>query len=253
MARSQTKHLLFLDESGGHDMKQVDPNWPVFVLVGLLVGEHYYRQVLSPRVKRLKRAHGLPGEAVLHSRDIRRCEGHFRFLAQSHEAKQAFYQDVNNLMSNLRMRLYSVVIDKRGLQSRFVVPVSPYDISLSQLLSLVCGPPGIPTPWRPNVARIVAESRGRREDKRLQHEYQGFRRSGLGSYGAPDVQDRLPATVRRVFPERVDFVPKSRVVAGLELADLAAYPIGRAVVNKAWNNPAYLVVARRLKELIVFP
>ncbi len=234
-------------------MRQVDPNWPVFALVGLLVGERYYQQVLVPRVKRLKLAHGLPREAVLHSRDIRRCEGHFAFLTQSDEAKQAFYEDMNALMSNLRIRLYSVVIDKRRLQSRFVVSINPYDVSLSQLLSLVCGPPGIPTAWRPNVVRIIAESRGRREDRQLQHEYQAFKRLGLGSYGAPDVQNRLPATVRRVFPQRVDFVPKSHVSAGLELTDLAAYPIGRAVVNNAWDNPAYLVVARKLKELVVFP
>lgn len=253
MARSPTRHLLFLDESGTHDMRRVDPNWPVFVLVGLLVGEKYYQQVLVRRVRQLKLSHGLPTETVLHSRDIRRCEGPFAFLTQSDEVKQAFYEDINRLVSELRIRLYSVVIDKRRLQSRFRVPVNPYDVSLSQLLSLVCGPPGIPTVWRPNVVRIMAESRGRREDKQLQHEYQGFRRSGLGSYGAPAVQDRLPVTVQRVFPQRVDFVVKSRVVAGLELADLAAYPIGRAVVNVAWDNPAYLVVARKLKELVIFP
>jgi len=139
------------------------------------------------------------------------------------------------------------------LRSRFVVPVNPYDVSLSQLLSLICGPPGTPAPWRPNVVKIVAESRGRREDKALQNEYQGFKRSGLGAYGSPGVQDRLPKTVRRVFPERVNFVRKRQVVAGLELADLAAYPIGRAVVNAAWDNPAYSVIALKLKELVIFP
>ncbi len=32
-----TRHLLYIDESGGHDLAHVDSNWPIFVLVGLLV------------------------------------------------------------------------------------------------------------------------------------------------------------------------------------------------------------------------
>jgi len=36
---ARTRYLLFLDESGTHDMKFVDPNFPAFVLAGLLVGE----------------------------------------------------------------------------------------------------------------------------------------------------------------------------------------------------------------------
>jgi hypothetical protein len=234
-------------------MQCVDPNWPVFVLIGLLVGETYYQKTLVPRVKQLKIKHQLAPHTVLHSREIRRCEGDFAFLARFPERKGTFYQDINQLFMTLRIRLFCVVIDKQKLRSRFLVPVSPYDVSLSQLLSLVCGPPGTPSPNRPNVTRIIAESRGRRPDKGLQHEYQRFRRIGLGSYGAPEVQNRKPRTVQRVFPERVDFVRKRKVVAGLELADLAAYPIGRGMVSGNWDNPAYQVVSCKLKELVVFP
>ena len=31
----RTQHLLFLDECGSHDMRTVDPTFPVFVLVAL--------------------------------------------------------------------------------------------------------------------------------------------------------------------------------------------------------------------------
>jgi hypothetical protein len=248
----KARHLLFIDESGTHDMRNVDPRSPVFVLLGLLVGERYYARTLVSRVKRLKRKHGLAGEAVLHSRHIRRWEGEFQFLADP-ERRATFYNDLNELFQTSRFRLYAIVIDKRRLQERFLVPGNPYDISLSQLLSLVCGPPGVPGPWRPNVSRIIAESRGKREDKELQAVYQHYRRTGLHSFGAPEVQSRQPRTVVRLFPSRVDFVRKSRVVAGLELADLAAYPIGRAEINQSWDNPAYLVVADKLRAKVAFP
>ncbi|MBU0617389.1 MAG: DUF3800 domain-containing protein [Planctomycetes bacterium] len=249
---ARTRHHLYIDESGTHDMKHVDPNWPVFVLVGLLVGETYYAKTLVPRVKQLKRCHALPLDAVLHSRDIRRWEGPFGFLKDP-VRRQAFYEDLNVLYGSLRVRLYVVIIRKARLARGYIFVPNPYDVSLGQLLSLVCGPPGTPGPWRPNVVKIVAEKRGKLEDKQLHVEYQLFRKHGLPSYGAPNVQPRRPSTVSRVFPERIDFVRKSRAVSGLELADLAAYPIGRAFVNQDWENPAYLALAPKIRALLPFP
>lgn len=219
----RTRHLLYVDEAGTHDMKHIDSNWPVFVLVGLLVGETYYAKTLVPRIKEFKAAHGLATGVVLHSREIRRWEGPFEFLKDAR------------------------------LANRWLFSPNPYDVSLSQLLSLVCGPPGTPSPWRPNVVKIIAERRGKVEDKQLQAEYQGFRQHGLASYGAASVQTRHRGTVKRVFPSRVDFAAKSKVVAGLELVDLAAYPIGRAFVNRDWENPAYRTLAPKIRALVPYP
>ncbi|MGB9625420.1 MAG: DUF3800 domain-containing protein [Phycisphaerae bacterium] len=246
---SRARYLLFIDESGSHDMTHVDPRWSVFVLLGLLVGETYYQKTLVPQVKSLKRKYAIPEHVAIHSRSIRRWEGKFGFLKDP-AVRQTFYADVNALFLGHRLRLHAVVVDKERLTRRFLIPVSPYDISLSQLLSVACGPPGS---WRPSVARIAAESRGKVEDKQLQTEYQRFRRYGLSSYGAPAVQNRRPTTVRRLFPVRIDFVRKSKIVAGLELADLAAYPIGRAFVDQNWDNPAYRVLAKKLRATVLFP
>lgn len=247
-----TRHLLYIDESGGHDLAHVDPNWPIFVLVGLLVGETYYAKTLVPRVKEFKLRHGLGKDTPLHSRDIRRHEGSFQFLGDS-ELREAFYEDLNRLVGSLRIRLFAVIVRKALLSHTYMFPPNPYYVSLGQMLSLVCGPPGTPTPWRPRVAKIVAERRGKLEDHQLQAEYQRHRQYGLPSYGAPDVIDRRPATVERVFPARIDFVPKPKAVAGLELADLAAYPLGRAYVNQRWDNPAYLALAPKVRALVAFP
>ena len=247
-----TRHLLYIDESGGHDMEHVDPNYPVFVLLGLLVGEKYYARTLVPRVKAVKEQNGLDRGVLLHSSSIRRQEREFAALSDV-SRRNRFYESLNKMFRTSRIRIYAVVIDKRRLKERYILPPDPYDVSLSQLLSLTCGPPGTPTVWRPNVDRIVAESRGRREDKQLQNHYQHFRALGLSSYGADGVQSRRAQTVDRVFPVRIDFVGKSKVVTGLELADLAAYPLGRAYVNKDWSNPAYLAVATKVRGFVAFP
>lgn len=247
-----TKYLLFLDECGSHDLAHVDPKWPLFVLVGLLVGETYYTKTLFRRVRALKARHGLRKDTLLHSREIRRQEGDFSFLGdQGRRAR--FYDDINRLFAGLRVGLYGVVIDKQRLQNLYLIPPNPYDISLSQILSLVCGPPGVLGFRRRNVVRIVAESRGKVEDKQLQAVYQDFRAFGLPSFGSDAVQDRRPKTVQTFFPGRVEFVRKSQVAAGLELTDLAAYPLARAYVNRNWDNPAYRIVAGKLREVVLFP
>jgi hypothetical protein len=249
----RTNYLLFIDECGTHDMRFVDPDFPIFVLVGLLVGELYYAKTLVPRVKQLKRIHLPDPNAHLHSRDIRRCHGAFKFLQNSQERKQRFYETINQLFLMSRFRIFAVAIDKARLLRHSLLPLNPYDVSLSQLLSLVCGPPRGVVASRPLIRRMIAESRGGREDRQLQHEYQGLRRFGFSSYGSSFVQRRKPTTVQQLFPPRIEFATKAHAVTGLELADLAAYPIARAVLADDWSNPAAAVVARKLKALVQFP
>ena len=152
-------------------MKFVDPKFPLFVLVGLLVGEKYYTKILVPRVKRLKKKYLTDPRTILHSREIRRCAGNFAFLKESIATKEQFYSDLNSLISRLRVRVFAIAIDKSRLKSHYIIPLNPYDVSLSQLLSLVCGPPKVIGSNRPVVRQIIAESRGKREDKELQREF----------------------------------------------------------------------------------
>lgn len=146
-----------------------------------------------------------------------------------------------------------MVVDKLALQARFLLPGNPYEVALSQLLGSVCGPPGTAGPWRPDVTRILAESRGKREDKNLQAVYQWYRKTGLRSFGAPGVQARQSRTVVRLFPRRVDFPKKRTTIAGLELCDLAAYPLGRAMVSSRWDDRAYQIISGLLRSCVVFP
>jgi hypothetical protein len=179
----RTNHLLFLDECGTHDLTHVDPQFPVFVLAGVLVGERYCTRSVVPRIQSLKRRHRLGATNVLHSRDIRRCHGPFAYLQDNEERKLALYSDINGLFDGLRFRLVASVIDQRRLLRRFICPVNPYEISISQLLSLTCGAPGTPGPSRPRISQIIAENRGKAPDRLLDAEYSRLRRHGSWNYG----------------------------------------------------------------------
>jgi hypothetical protein len=234
-------------------MEYVDPRFPLFVLLGVLVGRIYYNRRLVCRVQTFKRLHCPNASVVLHSRDIRRRAGEFAFLGESDDTRLAFYEGINELFGGLRIRLFASVIDKRRLRKRFIGVVNPYEISISQLLSLVCGPPGRPGPWRPTVSAVLAEARGKAPDRLLQAEYAKFHRGGLWNYGDRRVQNRRATTVRRLFPERIEFVRKTDGESGLELADLAAYPIARAILNRNWNRPDSRAVGAKLEAMVTFP
>jgi Protein of unknown function (DUF3800) len=249
----RTSYLLFLDESGTHDLKRIDPAFPVFVLLGVLVGERYYEKTLSRRLRELKFAHLDDPFAVLHSSDLRRRQGIFSRFRSDQQGFELFQAAIGELFSRSRMSLFAIVVSKEQLVQRSMFPENPYDISLNLLLSVVLGEAGAIGSRRPLISRIIAESRGRREDRELQTEYQKFRQDGLQNYGLMRVQARAPATVNRLMPDRIEFAGKDRGIQGLELADLAAYPLARAAHRGDWQRRDLQSLLPKIKQLLYFP
>jgi len=46
--------VLYLDESGDHGLRKIDPQYSIFVLGGLIVEESYSQAVMEPRLKAFK-------------------------------------------------------------------------------------------------------------------------------------------------------------------------------------------------------
>lgn len=74
-----SKYQPFLDESGDHGLKTIDPNFPVFVLTGLLFSNASYRGVCK-RVDAFKQKFFGSTGVILHRRDMRKYERGFEIL-----------------------------------------------------------------------------------------------------------------------------------------------------------------------------
>ena len=70
----------------------------------------------------------------------------------------------------------------------------------------------------------MAEARGRREDAQLLREYEEFRQHG-DAY-------RTGEEVRATYPAAMQFRRKDQDIAGLQLADLLAYPQKMDIVQR---------------------
>jgi hypothetical protein len=63
------QYYLFLDESGDHGLAKFDPDFPVFLLCGILVKENYHENIRQS-INALKQSIWGNKFVIFHSKDI---------------------------------------------------------------------------------------------------------------------------------------------------------------------------------------
>jgi len=213
------KYHFFLDETGDHGLTFIDDNFPIFLLAGCLFEDSDYMK-LSKEINKFKQEFFNTIEVVLHSRDIRKCDGAFQILFDL-EIKKRFYEQLNKIISDAKFTIIAVAINKKKHIEKYgKVADNPYTICLSYILErlIFC------TDNRnsSSVVSIIIEKRGKKEDQKLLSHYNTI--VDRGTYHV--VPDR--------FKQRItDFsmVAKKDNSVGLQVADLCAYPVARHVLN----------------------
>lgn len=218
--------LLFLDESGDHSLAAIDPEYPVFVLGGVLMDADYANRALEEEVARFKMDMFGQPDIVLHTMDIVRQRNGFEALRDAN-FRGRFYGSLNNLMSRLEYRVIACAISKPDLRKRRgakgkrrgAKDRDPYSLSLRVVAEQLC----IAVGDEPSGGAIIAESRDHALDRELELTWESLRLEGTNYLKAETIRERI-----------VDFQIKSKKerIAGLELADLVVSPIGRRVIGK---------------------
>ncbi len=105
-------YYLFLDESGDHGLKNIDPNFPVFVLCGVIISDTDY-QKLRQDFNAIKQVFWGDYKVIFHSRDIRKCDKEFKILLDT-DIKSKFYKVLDKTISESKYSVISSVIDKQN-------------------------------------------------------------------------------------------------------------------------------------------
>ena len=213
------KYYFFLDETGDHGLSYIDPNFPLFLLCGCLFSEEELQKACQ-RVDELKRKHFNTIEVILHSRDIRKCQGVFQILFDL-DIKKAFYEDLNNLMEQLKFTVISSAINKEEFIKRYGKSADdPYHISFSFIIErlIFCAD----TIDRNSRIVIRPEMRGRREDDLFVSHYNSIMDSGTYHVSSERLKKRII---------HLKFCKKRDNNVGSQIADLVAYPLARFVLN----------------------
>ena len=211
--------LLFLDESGDHNLRIIDDQYPVFVLGGVLVDGDYANGSMQEEFAQFKLELFGRADIALHTMDIVRQRNGFEDLADT-EFRDRFYGSLKRLIGRLEFRVIACAIRKRDLLKRHGARVrDPYSLSLRVVAERMC----IAVGGESSGGAIIAESRGRALDRELELVWESLRLEGTNYCKAETIRENI-----------VDFQIKSKKenIAGLELADLVVSPIGRHVIGK---------------------
>ena len=233
------RHFVFGDESGTADLRD-DPYFPVFAVAMCVFEEGAYRDAAVPMFEELKLRHFGRLDVVLHERDIRRREKEFAALGAG-PRRAAFFEDLTDVLRAAPARIVATAIDKRSYLSRLPEIFDPYplcaEIGLELILNDVRATDG-------ELAGIVFESRGKREDAELRDEVASYLRVAYRTLDAHPV---------------LEFARKDARLAGLEMADLVAYPIARQIAGRPMPNLPIEVLEEKILEnegergLVVIP
>ena len=63
---------LFIDESGDHGLSNLNPDFPIFLLCGIIISSENYEE-LSCDFNAIKKDIWKSNHVIFHSRDIRKC------------------------------------------------------------------------------------------------------------------------------------------------------------------------------------
>lgn len=212
------KYYLFIDESGDHGLKTIDTSFPVFLLCGVLVSEEELTKI-DNQVNVLKLKYWNNKNVILHSRDIRKCNNEFKILFDL-EVKEAFYKDINSILTSSSYKIISSAIDKIEFIKKYgKLEDDVYEIALSFILerTIFC----LDEFKNCTSLEIVIEKRGRKEDIKLANHLNKLYQ--IGTYFV-DVVRIKKYVIKHIFLE------KRENNNGLQVSDLLAYPIAKKII-----------------------
>ena len=110
--------IVYVDESGGHDLSRPDPNYPVFVLAAAVFEPGLYIRKFVPAITGLKIEHLGHDGHPLHEAEIRKRLGVFGFSERIHR-QEAFMGDLAGLVRNHPEAIHAqVILPSREHQGR---------------------------------------------------------------------------------------------------------------------------------------
>lgn len=221
--------VVYVDESGDHSLASIDAGYPVFVLALCIFHKRHYSEKIIPAIEKLKFNYFGHDSVVLHETDIRKQRGDFAFLSHL-PRREEFLAWLSDIMVKSNFILIACVVDKNRL-SRLDGEISnPYHIALDVCLQRLHD--FLAEKGQQNLlTHVIVECRGKKEDRELELE---FRRicDGEDSQG-------------RALPFNVVFADKKTNLAGLQLADLVARPVGINYMRPAQPNQAFDVLRQK--------
>lgn len=202
--------LLFLDESGDHNLDVIDPQYPLFVLGGCIIDNDYHEKVITPNLKEYNLDLFGRDDFIMHTADIVRRRDVFQKLTNK-QFRERFYKETNLLMDKLEYTIVACVIKKNEHLSRYgLSAIDPYMLALKLLAERFVYE--VRNKYDGIQSHIIAESRDETLNNQLRLAWMELRISGTGYLTASEI--------RKYLAPDIHIYDKKKDIAGLQIADL---------------------------------
>ncbi|MGW8315658.1 MAG: DUF3800 domain-containing protein [Bacteroidales bacterium] len=228
-------YYIFIDESGDHGLKNLDPQFPNFALCGVIMSESQY-DTLKEKFNAIKTHFWKDKKVIFHSRDIRKCDKEFKILLDN-EVKAEFYAKLDSTMIECSYTVISSVIRKEAYIRKYgKLRTDVYEIALSFIIERSVF---YLDSLADKITKLyfIIEERGKKEDAKLKSHFERLKQVGT-YYVSPERLNK--------YKFDIAFRKKIKNINGLQLADLVAYPIARYVGDKARANPAFEIIKPKI-------
>lgn len=224
------KYSVFIDECGEHNLETIDSTQPIFCLGGIIMNEDEYHLKVD-QINKVKLKYFSHEGVILHSYKIRRCINEFVIL-RNPEVRKEFYKDMEPVLAS-GYRILCVSLDKAAYkQKKGKYCLNPYEVCMgffTERLGYFMNREKI------KELELIAEGRGKNEDNQLMTAYKRILDGSNKKFYHQDFKN---------LDIRLKFERKTSNLAGLQLADLIAYPYARA--HMGHQNPTYELVQRNI-------
>ncbi|MBK6299222.1 MAG: DUF3800 domain-containing protein [Sphingomonadales bacterium] len=232
LGMSFSDYIIYVDESGDHNLVQTNPAYPIFSLAFCIFKKSDYIEQAVPKLQNMKFRWFGHDAFVLHEREVRKRLPPFDLLSNK-ERFDIFMVEIGDLVADIPMTVIAAVIHKDSLKAKYTVPVNPYELALKFCVERTVR--FLEEKKQTDaLTHIIVECRGEQEDRSLELE---FRRicDGKNMLGQIDCLDIL-------------FVDKKANSTGLQIADLIARPIGLRVLRPDQPNRAFDVIETKFRK-----
>lgn len=214
------KYRIYIDEVGNNDLgSSSNPNHRFLCLTGVIFELDYVKKILANDLEAFKNKyfdHHPDEPIILHRKEIVNKKTPFRILAKP-EIEKEFNIEFLFLLSKWKFKTITVLIDKLEHQTKYSAwRYDPYHYCMSIILERY----HLRLKETNSVGDMMFEARGGKEDLRLKQSYKAIFENGTDWISAVDLHTTLTTNELKIKS-------KASNIAGLQVADLVAYPLFR--------------------------
>lgn len=228
-------YIIYVDESGDHGLKKLDPSYPVFTLVFCIFKKHDYIHSLTPALSDLKLKYWGHNDVILHEHDIRKNMSGDWSILNNKTTRASFTNDLSQFIEKAQFQIISCVIRKDKLL-QYSKPKNPYELAMLFCMERLNN-------WlirqeqTNKIVQIQAEAREANFNDELELE---FRR--ICDNAAEPIKSK---TNFKKIDYNLRFLSKKSNSTGLQIADLIARPIGLNALRPEQKNRAFEIIEEK--------